>query len=104
MANIDPNFIQIRSGFHIEFLRTKKAARQNWETSRHLFWCQGANSIRNQAILGDDQRDLAKTSSLMSNICDRNGDRDEQPNFLHVGRRNRYIRQLVFQSRLNGSK
>ena len=48
----------------------------------------------------DDQRELAKPSSLMADICDR----DEPPNFLRVGRRNRYIRQLVVQSRLNGSK
>ena len=102
MANIDPNFIQIRSVFFIltSYVQ-KKAARQNWETSRHFFWRQGANSIRNQAILGDEQRDLVKTSSLMSDICDR----DEPPNFLRVGRsRNRYIRQFVVQSRLNGFK
>ena len=86
--------------FYIEFLRTKKAARQNWERCRHLFWRQGANYIRNQAMLGDDRRELAKPSSLMADICDR----DEPPNFLRAERRNRYISQLMVQSRLNGSK
>ena len=97
LTQISFKFVQV---FYIEFLRTKKAARQNWVISRHLFWRQGANSIRNQATLGDDQRDLAKTPSLMSDIFDR----DEPPNFLRVARRNRYIRQFVVQSRLNGSK
>jgi len=91
---------QISFKFVLFFILNSYVQKRQRKRSRHLFWRQGANYIRNQAILGDDRRELAKPSSLMADICDR----DEPPNFLRAGRRNSYISQLMVQSRLNGSK